>query len=122
MALDSFQKTIVVIAGVGFIITFIFLLYSIKKGKENKSWPPIIGDCPDYWIDMGVDGSACLNRHHLGSCNLGGKDDTKNFAISPYNNGDNCAKMDWATRCGVVWDGITTSAQKESCSSSSSTK
>jgi hypothetical protein len=73
-------------------------------------WPPVIGDCPDYWVDLKGTGEACYNAKSLGKCNLPGtgEQNTMNFNVSPFNSDStNCSKYTWATRCGVTWDGIT---------------
>jgi hypothetical protein len=106
----NFQKTIIVIAIIILIIGLIFVGVSLKTNKENNVWPPIVGDCPDYWIDLSGNGSACFNRQSLGKCNLprGNIKNTKDFNTSTFT-GQNgkCAKYTWAKRCGVIWDGIT---------------
>jgi hypothetical protein len=118
MAKSAFQKAVLGIAIVIFVIAIVTIVFTIHKSNTTTEWPPVVGDCPDYWADGGEGGSACVNTHRLGKCNLGGVDDSKNFAVQPYNDGDHCAKMKWANQCGVVWDGITTSAEREKCSSS----
>jgi len=66
-----FQKTVVIIAIV--ILLFILIIIGMSLSKSSSSdaqWPPIIGDCPDYWVDLEGNGSACMNTHNLGTCNL----------------------------------------------------
>jgi hypothetical protein len=68
----EFQKTIIVIAVIILIICLIYFWFNISK-SSSKTWPPIVGDCPDYWIDLGGNGSKCVNVHNLGTCNNPGK-------------------------------------------------
>jgi len=92
------------------IIMLVIIGMSLSKASYEDTWPPIVGDCPDYWVDMSGNGEACLNSHSLGRCNVPteGENGTMNFNQSPFT-GDNgtCSKYNWATGCGVTWDGIT---------------
>lgn len=104
------------IATVLLIIILIIIGLTLSIAKEEM-WPPIVGECPDYWIDMSGNGEACFNSHNLGKCNIPSPDNanTMNFNQSPFKgtNG-NCAKYNWATNCGITWDGIT-SGVKNPC-------
>jgi hypothetical protein len=107
-----FQKTILIIATIILIVMLTFIGISLSKSKYAVSWPPIVGDCPDYWVDLSGNGEHCFNSKSLGICNIPTLEDknTMNFNIAPYNSYDNglCAKYKWATDCKVTWDGITT--------------
>ena len=106
----SFQKIVVGIAIVLLIIILIIIGYTMAKAKQDEDWPPVVGECPDYWIDLEGDGAACTNKMSLGKCNLpvSGEDNSMNFSRPPFT-GDNgtCAKFTWANGCNVTWDGIT---------------
>jgi hypothetical protein len=105
-----FQKMVLTAAIVILIIMLVIIGMSLSKASYEDTWPPIVGDCPDYWVDMSGNGEACLNSHSLGRCNIPteGENGTMNFNQSPFT-GDNgiCSKYNWATGCGVTWDGIT---------------
>ena len=113
----NFQKLILTIATVLLIIILVIIGVSLSKARTEESWPPIVGECPDYWIDMSGNGEACFNSHSLGRCNIPneGNPNTMNFNRSPFigDNGD-CSKYNWATACKVTWDGIT-SGVKNPC-------
>jgi len=106
----NFQKTVIVVAIIILIVALIFVGISLKKSEENEIWPPIIGDCPDYWVDLSGNGGACFNSKSLGKCNLPGtkEKNTMDFTTQTFT-GQNgtCAKYTWAKGCGVTWDGIT---------------
>lgn len=107
----NFQKLILTTATIILIIVLVVIGVTISKSSQDMSWPPIVGSCPDYWVDMS---GACFNAHSLGRCNIPSKDD-KNMMVfnqSPFTgeNGD-CAKYNWATACKVTWDGITSGVQ-----------
>ena len=105
-----FQKMVLTAAIVILIIMLVIIGMSLSKASYEDTWPPIVGDCPDYWGDMSGNGEACLNSHRLGRCTVPteGENGTMNFNQSPFT-GDNgtCSKYNWATGCKVTWDGIT---------------
>jgi hypothetical protein len=107
-----FQKTILIIATIILIIMLVFIGISLSKSKYAESWPPIVGECPDYWVDLSSNGEACFNSKRLGTCNIPTLEDknTMSFNIEPYNSYGKegiCSKREWANNCGVTWDGIT---------------
>ena len=105
-----FQKMVLTAAIVILLIMLVIIGMALSKASYEDTWPPIVGDCPDYWVDMSGNGEACLNSHSLGRCNVPteGENGTMNFNQSPFT-GDNgtCSKYNWATGCKVTWDGIT---------------
>ena len=108
----SFQKTVLLIAVVFLILFLVLIGVALSNSTSTAEWPPIVGSCPDYWVDLSGNGSECFNGHHLGKCsNFIPTDDDKktmNFNQAPFNgtNG-NCAKYKWSNACGLTWDGIT---------------
>ena len=46
----NFQKIILVLAILLLIGALIFIGISLKQSKKNATWPPLIPDCPDYWV------------------------------------------------------------------------
>jgi hypothetical protein len=105
-----FQKAVLTVAIIVLIIILVVIGMTLSKASYEESWPPIIGSCPDYWVDMSGNGEACFNSHSLGRCNVPteGEKGTMNFNQSPFTGSDGtCAKYNWATACGVTWDGIT---------------
>ena len=105
------------------IIILIVIGVLLTKSKTVENWPPIIGECPDYWVDMSGNGESCLNTHSLGICNIpsDGKLNTMKFNQSPFT-GENgsCSKYNWATACKITWDGIT-SGVKNPCDTTNTT-
>jgi hypothetical protein len=119
----SFQKIILVIAIIGLIILLVIIGMSLSNSNSNIVWPPVVGDCPDYWVDLKGNGESCYNAKSLGKCNLPMTEqkNTMNFNVSPFN-ADNgtCSKYTWANNCGVTWDGITYGVDNP-CDTSSTT-
>ncbi len=69
-----FQKTVVIIFIAILLLTLVVIGWSLSGSATSAQWPPIIGDCPDYWVDLEGNGSACMNTHNLGTCNLTNSD------------------------------------------------
>ena len=106
----SFQKAVLMIAVVFLIFFLVLIGVALKNSSSDADWPPIVGNCPDYWVDLSGNGSECFNSHSLGKCNLPkeGEQGTMNFDQAPFNGSDgDCSKYNWANKCGVTWDGIT---------------
>jgi hypothetical protein len=106
----QFQKQVLFIATVILIIVLVMIGASLSKSNSDENWPPIVGSCPDYWVDLSGNGSACFNKHHLGKCNIPTESNkaTMNFNQSPFTGSNGtCSKYNWANACNVTWDGIT---------------
>ena len=105
-----FQKLVLTIATILLIVILVIIGISLSNSKVDDNWPPIIGECPDYWVDMSGNGEACFNAHSLGRCNIpsSGEQAAMNFDQAPFNteNGS-CAKYTWAKNCGISWDAVT---------------
>ena len=102
--MQSFQRNLIILSFVLLIAILILVAISLYKNNSSQVWPPVIGDCPDYWIDMSGNGSKCVNVQKLGTC----ESKTMNFSISPYTGSNGlCQKYNWASNCGLTWDGIT---------------
>jgi hypothetical protein len=108
--MQGFQKFILFSAIVILIIALIIIGIALTYSK-NQSWPPMVANCPDYWV---VDGSGnnttCTNVKDLGTCSPFGSDKhlVMNFNEPAFtgSQGD-CNKYKWANKCGVSWDGLT---------------
>ena len=105
----SFQKTTIIVAGILLLVCIILLalLLYLPSTSNTQVWPPVIPNCPDYFIDVSGNGSSCLNPKNLGNVS-----NIPNFNVSPYigTNG-NCQKYNWATSNNLTWDGITYGVQ-----------
>jgi len=104
----TFQSTVIVVFGVILIVCLLSMGYMMYKKQTTGKWPPNIGECPDYWVDLSGNGSQCVNTKNLGTCP---NNTTMDFTVAPYNGADGsnelCEKKRWAQTCGLTWDGIT---------------
>jgi hypothetical protein len=104
--MSTFQTSVMSIAIVLLIIWLIFIGVSLYRNKYNKEFPPILANCPDYWVDesQNNNGSKCVNKKNLGNSQCA---KTMDFSSSMWNGtGGVCAKSKWAKSCGLTWDGI----------------
>lgn len=98
----SFQKTVFMIAVVLFILIMTVVGVLMTKSSAGATFPPEIGNCPDYWGLIDVDGEKmCNNIKDIGTCSK----KEINFNLAEYKSRK--AKCEWAKGCNVEWDGIT---------------
>lgn len=106
----NFQKIIVVISTILLIITLAIFAYTLHNNKVDEKYPPVEGQCPDYWtMKRGDDGvPMCVNDMNLGSPNCLKE---MNFQKSPFIGPHGaCNKQKWSNSCKITWDGITNAA------------
>jgi hypothetical protein len=116
----NFQKIVLTVAIVIFIIIMIFVGSALYQNKYATTFPPVVSQCPDYWIDNQSSinnpnanssetqtSQACINVKNLGntSCSK-----TMDFTGSFWQGSTgSCNKYKWAKGCDLTWDGITNS-------------
>ena len=103
----SFFTIVVSVAIAVLLITLAIVALALYRGKSNVKYPPVVGKCPDYWVDQSTtnNGAVCKDVKALG---VAACPKTMNFSTVDYQGttGD-CKKKKWAKECGVSWDGIT---------------
>ena len=62
--MDGFQKTVLFVAIAILIIALILIGFVLSAGKDNQ-WPPMVPNCPDYWIADGSGNNAKIGRAHV---------------------------------------------------------
>ena len=82
----SFQKSVLMIAVVFLIVFLVLIGVALNNSSSDSEWPPIIGNCPDFWVDLSGNGEECFNEHSLGTCHIPseGNPNTKNFNTTPF--------------------------------------
>ena len=108
-----FNITLTLVAIVVSIIFLVIVGVKFYLNRYNITFPPVIADCPDYWLDESDDDTIkCVNVKNIGK---EGCPKTMNFSDSRFkgNNGL-CRKYKWAKRCDITWDGI--SQLEDTCS------
>jgi|SaaInlV_150m_DNA_4_1039716.scaffolds.fasta_scaffold00244_3 hypothetical protein len=106
--MNSFQTIVLIISIVVLIAILAVIGVTLKNGSLKRKFPPVIGECPDYWENVMDDKDGknyCLNKKNLGKASCSTKMD---FNVYPYTgtNGD-CQKKNWSKKCNLTWDGIT---------------
>lgn len=97
------QALMLLVALVVYVCFVVAMVMMFRAGRKSQAWPPVIGDCPDFWVDRGSHGSHCVNPHKIGK-HPGPMDFTQ-----PVFQGAAglCHKFQWASAQGTPWDGIT---------------
>ena len=107
--MGGFQKIIFIVALIILLITLFFIGIALHYAK-TKNWPPMVPNCPDYWVSEGTGKNAtCVNVKDLGTCKASSGDThlIMNFNNAPYVGANgNCAKYTWANNCKIAWDGL----------------
>ena len=110
----------------GFLILFVIMYYitqtrSWREKRLEIQWPPVVQNCPDYWIDKG-DG-VCENVKNLGKFKTGEDSTFVDFKeignhdifltddVVEMRNQLNSDKMlrskcTWAKQHQVSWEGV----------------
>ena len=105
----NFQRIVIIIAIILLIVCLILIGLVLVNSKSSQQWPPMVGDCPDYWVDTSGNGGNCVNIKNLGTCNFNNtKPQTMDFTQAPFTGSNGlCSKYNWANGCKLSWDGIT---------------
>jgi hypothetical protein len=112
--MDSFQTTVLTIAVIVLIIILIIVAIALRSSKDDEVWPPVVGDCPDYWIDTSGNGANCVNVKYLGTCGPTPPENKYNVVNNfegaqkmDFSTQSTCQKYTFANNCRLTWDGIT---------------
>jgi hypothetical protein len=111
--LSSFHNTVIRVAFVILILSFIVIAIKFFMMKNDFVYPPVIPSCPDHWQDLSEKGKGtrCVNKNKLGNCGNTVMDFSRPQWIGQRGL---CNKKRWASGCGIAWDGI---SNKDPCSS-----
>ena len=52
----SFQSNAIIFFVVLLIVCLIAVGYMMHKKQSKTVWPPLVGECPDYWLDLSANG------------------------------------------------------------------
>ena len=62
--MDAFQKTTLVIASVILMICLVFEGVILSNKVGSQVYPPSVGNCPDYWLDVCGNGTVCIDKYN----------------------------------------------------------
>jgi len=99
----------ILVAIVVFISGFIFILVRKKQDQSEEKWPPVISNCPDYFVN--TSGNMCKNVFKLGDpsvCNGILDAEAIDFVkdsdlMSDDGRKDVCSRI---KKCGLSWEGV----------------
>jgi len=103
----DFSSLVVSTATILLILVLTLIGISLYRSKHSSDYPPVIGSCPDYWLDNSTEGNgkSCTNVKGLGDS---GCSETMDFSTPEYKGKAGlCKKKKWSESCRVTWDGIT---------------
>ena len=105
----TFQNIVMIAATMILIVALTFIGLALYRQNYKSDYPPIIANCPDYWIDSSGNGAACNqdSNNPVGTCTV-----QMDFTAPQWKNAStgNCTKFKWAKSCNLSWDGITNNA------------
>lgn len=115
--MQSFNKIVIVSAGLILIISLVVIGVFVAKSISEDQFPPIISDCPDYW-DVNYNANNQVICKNNSSINIGsGKDSCIDYPVEKFKeNGSGaddvlCTKYKWSKSCGIIWDGVTNNSK-----------
>ena len=100
----NFQGIVLMITVGLFIVSLILIVVFLSYSKSEVVWPPLMSNCPDYWVDT-AGNNVCVNVHKLGT-GFPEPTDGKQFYSQDFTSMDECSKYKWANDHQVWWDGI----------------
>ncbi len=104
--MEYFQHAVLSVFLVLLIICLIAIGFSLYTAKFSEVYPPVLANCPDYWLDNSSgDASQCFNEKDLGNSACQRTMDFSSMGFSGQSG--MCKKKSWAKSCNITWDGIT---------------
>ena len=107
----SFQSIVMTTSVIILILSLCLIGLALYRQKYNSDYPPVIANCPDYWIDKSKEGNGkkCENIKNLGNPACGKEMD---FTTAQWSGEAGfCAKSKWAKTCNLTWDGLSDNAE-----------
>ena len=110
--LNSFNSIVLQIATLILIVLLIIIGIAMYYSAKNAEYPPVIGECPDYWnVSKEENKNICKNILKINPKSVSENDSCNK--VNPVNfkgltdKDTVCNKYKWANNCGIIWDGIT---------------
>lgn len=114
--MDSFYSIVIIIAFIALLLCLIAVGIMIQNQDKQKTFPTQSNTCPDGW-GVSETGDCMLPANdkpnyidmatHTGSTSIWEvSDDNPTQTYKVKDTATTCDKYEWATRNGIVWDGI----------------
>ena len=106
--MNSFQNMVLGISIILLILCLIVIAYGLYSKTYQEAFPPVVADCPDYWVDKSDgDSSNCENIKSLGTMTNVCKG-PMDFSTEKWLGAAGLdRKQAWAKMCKLQWDGVT---------------
>ena len=106
--MNSFQNIVLGISIILLILCLIVIAYGLYSKTYQEAFPPVVADCPDYWLDKSNgDSSNCENIKSLGTMTNVCKG-PMDFSTEKWLGAAGLdRKQAWAKMCKLQWDGVT---------------
>ena len=108
----QFYYSVIAISTIVLIVGIVYVGLMIRNARQNLSWAPVVGQCPDNWT-FNPSGNKCVVPKGEGdynkpdqtnsNCVLSGDDYIIPFTDAKYLEN----RKTWAKNCKVYWDGVT---------------
>ena len=105
----SFNRTVLTVATVVFIIMLTITALMIKKSYGNKIYPPEIPKCPGHWEPLNSDDGSEACKWKGKNPNKADSDLSTGTIYAPPFGDNNKTRKDkciWAKENNVKWEGI----------------
>lgn len=118
----SFNRIVIMVATVLLIVSLIMIGIALRNQKKTASFPPVVSDCPDFYIaeeiansDGDLDYICKIKDDYLGyspsTLNTCGEFDNSQTKYKGV--GGLCEKKKWAVKCNRTWDGVTNNPEAD---------
>ena len=98
----GFYKNTIIAFAIQLVILLVIMAFIISNKNNTQEFPPILGICPDFY-----------SLNDTGTCttdsNVYSSKEATCVRMNPKGMAIN-EKRNWASDCGVAWDGITNSS------------
>ena len=111
--MNNFNTLVLKVAIIILIICLLFIgwaIYTSMYGK-NVEFPPVTGNCPDYWnANMENNSEYCENTLMVGNGGNNSNDpECQKFSTNSIMT--SCQKFTLANKCDLTWEGITNNSK-----------
>ena len=119
----NFQKIVLIVAICLLIVVLTGMSYLMKKSISERTWPPTVSACPDYWTETIctsagspagaiVGDKICNAGSGSAKYNAGTSNNVTQINTSTFQNtkAGKCLRYNWTQTggngAGVIWDGV----------------
>ena len=125
--MNSFNKIVLTISIIVLITCLVILGIFLAKSLFDRSYPPIVSTCPDYWDISINDGNyicynrlrsngAYINRAYFDSSCVEFNYSEQGITEDMSEQDKLCEKYKYTKQCHpIIWDGVTNNNKLDKC-------